>query len=218
MIEYNVISSGSEGNAVILNKIILVDCGVPFSRIKPYYKDLKIVLLTHIHSDHFCRNTVRKLAKERPTLRWACREWMVEGLTYCGVAADRIDILEDRKTYGYGLFNLIPVETKHNVPNTAYKIHFGSGEKLFYATDCNNLNGITAKGYDLYMVEANYITEEINERIKQKRADGLYCYELNVINNHMSKEKCDDWLYKNMGPKSVYVYLHIHSTLKSEST
>lgn len=217
MIDYNVISTGSEGNAVILNKAIMIDAGVAFNKIKPYYKDLKIVFLTHIHSDHFCRSTVRKLARERPSLRWACREWMLDGLIYCGVAADRIDILEDRKTYGYGLFNLIPVETKHNVPNTAYKIHFGSGEKLFYATDCNNLDGITAKAYDLYMVEANYSEDEIKERIKQKRADGQYIYEYDVMNNHLSKEKCDDWLYKNMGPKSAYVYMHIHSGLKTEA-
>ena len=46
----NVIKSGSDGNAVQLNTFILIDCGVNFKTLKNVYKDLKIVLLTHIHS------------------------------------------------------------------------------------------------------------------------------------------------------------------------
>jgi len=50
MIEYVIISTGSKGNAVIANKAVLIDCGVPFKALKMYYKKLKLVLLTHIHS------------------------------------------------------------------------------------------------------------------------------------------------------------------------
>ncbi len=46
----NVIKSGSSGNAVQVNSFVLVDCGVSFKTLKDVYKDLKIVLLTHIHS------------------------------------------------------------------------------------------------------------------------------------------------------------------------
>ena len=35
---YNIISTGSKGNAVIINNEILIDCGVPFKDIKPYIK------------------------------------------------------------------------------------------------------------------------------------------------------------------------------------
>lgn len=48
--EYEILSTGSKGNAVVLNKSILIDCGVPFKTIEPYLYDLKAVLLTHIHS------------------------------------------------------------------------------------------------------------------------------------------------------------------------
>lgn len=47
---YDVIASSSAGNAVVINGNILVDCGVPFKRLNAVYKDLQIVLLTHIHS------------------------------------------------------------------------------------------------------------------------------------------------------------------------
>lgn len=208
--KYNILATGSKGNAVIINDYILIDCGVPFKVIEPYYSKFKIVLLTHIHGDHFCHSTIKKLSKERPGLRFACCRWLLQALLECGVAKHNIVVLEYDTMYGYGLFNLIPVYLKHNVPNCGYKIHFASEGKLFYATDCNNLNGIAARGYDLYMVEANYDDDEIQERIKQKRADGVYAYEQQVLKNHLSKNKCDDWLYKNMNTRSRYIYLHCH--------
>lgn len=48
--EYEIIGTGSSGNAVVINGSILMDCGLPWNKIKPYAKNLKIVLLTHIHS------------------------------------------------------------------------------------------------------------------------------------------------------------------------
>ena len=35
-----VISTGSKGNAVLLNDEILIDCGVPFRELEPYCKGL----------------------------------------------------------------------------------------------------------------------------------------------------------------------------------
>ena len=48
--EYEIISTGSQGNAVVVNKHILIDVGVSFKALKNVYKDLKLVLLTHIHT------------------------------------------------------------------------------------------------------------------------------------------------------------------------
>lgn len=44
-----IISTGSKGNAVILNGSILIDCGVSSRKLEPYAKKLKLVLLTHVH-------------------------------------------------------------------------------------------------------------------------------------------------------------------------
>ena len=44
---YKIISSCSTGNASIIRDIILIDCGVAFKRLEKYYKNLKLVLLTH---------------------------------------------------------------------------------------------------------------------------------------------------------------------------
>lgn len=208
-VKYNIISSGSKGNAVILNDFVLVDCGVTFKQLRPYYKDLKLVLLTHIHSDHFNRTTLKKLSQERPTLRFGCCRWLVEPLVMCGVPKTNIDVYEFDTMYGYGVCNIIPIPLVHNVPNCGYKIHFQSG-KAIYATDTNNLHGITARRYDLYMIEANYEDDVIQEKIRKKKENGDYAYELQVLRNHLSKTKCDDFIYKNIGPGGSYVYMHCH--------
>lgn len=209
MIPYQVIETGSKGNAVVVNKFILVDCGVPYKELKPYIKDLKLVLLTHIHGDHFRASTIKKLHEERPTVRFACGKWLSKPLVDAGVSAANIDILEGNTMYGYGLCNVIPVHLIHDVPNFGYKIHFPAG-KVFYATDTGDLNGIAARNYDLYLVEANYTDEDIKRRINEKKAVGQYAYEQRVIRNHLSKTQCDDFIYRNIGANGQYAYLHCH--------
>ena len=75
---YNIIQSGSEGNAIIYFEEILVDCGVSFKALKDYVSDIQLVLLTHKHGDHFKASTIKKLAFERPSLRFGCGEFLEE--------------------------------------------------------------------------------------------------------------------------------------------
>jgi len=217
MVHYNILSTGSKGNAVIVNDIVLVDCGVPYKLIQPYIAKIKLVLLTHIHSDHFRTTTIRKIHSERPMVRFACGRWLAPDLAKSGVPVSNIDIVEHGKMYGYGLLNLIPCQMVHDVPCFGFKMHFPAG-KVFYATDTNSLNGIAAKGYDLYLVEANYEDDVIQQKISEKKAAGEFIYERRVLRNHLSKAKCDDWLYKNIGPRSEYVYLHCHEDKPDEQT
>ena len=195
---------------MILNNEILIDCGVSYKALKPFVKGLKLVLLTHIHSDHFKPETIRKLANERPTLRFGCGKWLLPSVLACGVRKSNIDIytpnLKNRYTDD---LQLIMIPLKHNVSNCGYKL-FLNGEKIFYATDCNNLDGIDAPNFDLYMIEANYEDAEIQRRIEEKQANGQYCYEYQVLQNHLSKKKADDFIIANAGDKSSFVYLHGH--------
>ena len=76
MIEYQVLSTGSAGNAVVVNRTVLIDCGVPYKVVEPFIKDLRLVLLTHIHGDHFKVSTIRKIAQGRPMVRFGAPEWL----------------------------------------------------------------------------------------------------------------------------------------------
>ena len=44
--EYKIISTGSKGNAVVVDGRILIDCGVPFRRLESGHRDLGAVPAT----------------------------------------------------------------------------------------------------------------------------------------------------------------------------
>ena len=46
---YEVLATGSSGNCVIINESIAIDIGVPFKKIEAYSKNLRLVMLTHVH-------------------------------------------------------------------------------------------------------------------------------------------------------------------------
>lgn len=214
-ITYNIISTGSQGNAVVLNNCILIDCGVSFKALKDVYKQLQIVLLTHEHTDHINKKTIKRLAHERPTLRFGCCEWLVPILVECNVPERNIDVYEIGKIYDYGIFKVSPIKLYHNVKNCGYRLFYGD-KKALYATDTEHLDGITAKEYDLYLIESNYEDEELQERINSKIEKGEYCYELNVANRHLSHEQASQFLLENMGKQSEYVFLHGHKDKKEK--
>lgn len=212
---YNIISTGSKGNAVVINGEILIDCGIPFKKLSPFVKLLKLVLLTHIHSDHFKPATVRALHKERPALRFGCCEWMVRPLIDAGVDKRKVDVLYPDVEFVYSTFKVEPVLLFHNVPNCGYRITDPDDRRLFYATDTGTLDGIEAKNYDLYMVEANHTKAELEARMAAKLAAGEFSYEWSAALNHLSREQALDWLARNAGPNSKYVFLHQHKEDKN---
>lgn len=206
---YNIISTGSQGNAVVVNDNILVDCGVSFKALKGVYKNLKLVLLTHEHGDHFKPQTIKRLSQERPTLRFGCCEWLVKDLLNAGVDKKHIDVYKIGRIYDYGTFKVSPIKLYHDVPNAGYRLFVGQ-EKAIYATDTGHLQGITAKDYDLYLIESNYTEDDLEQRIIEKTASGQYCYELHVAERHLSHEQASEFLLANMGQNSEYCFLHGH--------
>lgn len=200
---FTVLSSGSTGNCVIYHDTIAVDMGVPFSTIKHYKNNLQIVLLTHIHGDHFNLSTIKKLAFERPTLRFACGVFLTEYLQ----GIKNLDVLEAGKVYDYGQFKVSPIHLYHDVPNFGYRI-FKNETKIIHATDTAHLDGITAKDYDLYAIESNYNEDTIFESIERKKANGEYAYQIGAINSHLSEQQARDFIFKNKGENSKILRLH----------
>lgn len=217
---YNILATGSTGNCIILENEIALDVGVSFKEIKPYYKKLKAVFISHEHSDHFKKSTIKMLAKERPTLLFIVGEFLVKNLVECGVKPKNIIVVETKK---YNLINasnyVLEIEAiplKHDVPNYGFKITY-NGKKCFYATDTCDLLGIEVKGYDLYLIEGNYGKEEIKERIKAKLESGDFINENRTIETHQAIEDAEDWLIENMGDSSEYELIHKHVERKNKN-
>lgn len=204
MIQTQVISSGSEGNAVIYNNAIMVDCGVSLKALQEVKRSLKIVLLTHKHSDHLKLRTLQRLQAERPTLRVACGDFLLEELP----CIKNIDVLQVGKIYDYGAFKVSPIKLYHDVPNFGWRIFLPNGQKIFHATDTVHLEGITAKGYDLYAIEHNYCEKYIQQAIEEARANGEYTHAYGSIKTHLSIQQARAFIDKNRKESSEVLELH----------
>ena len=199
-----VISSGSEGNAVIYNNAIMVDCGVSLKALNEVKRSLKIVLLTHKHSDHLKIRTLQRLQAERPALRIACGDFLLEELP----CIKNIDVLQVGKIYDYGAFKVSPIKLYHDVPNFGWRIFLPNGQKIFHATDTVHLEGISAKGYDLYAIEHNYCEEYIQQAIEEARANGEYTHAYGNINTHLSIQQARAFIEANRKESSEVLELH----------
>lgn len=204
MIQAKVISSGSEGNAVIYDNAIMVDCGVTLKALESVKRSLKIVLLTHHHGDHLKLRTLQRLQAERPTLRIACADFLLERLE----GLNNIDVLQVGKLYDYGAFKVSPVKLYHDVQNIGWRIFLNNGQKIFHATDTAHLEGITAKGYDLYAIEHNYCEEYIQQTIEEARANGEYTHAYGNINTHLSIQQARAFIEANRKESSEVLELH----------
>ena len=149
------------------------------------------------------------MTEERPTLRFACCQWLVKPLLECGVSIKNIDILQIGTKYDYKLFKIVPIKLYHDVPQCGYRVLFDD-YKVIYMTDTKTIEGISARKYDLYLVEGNYDEDEIEERIKQKQQEGQYAYEYRVKDSHLSIQQATEFLLENMGDNSEYVFMHQH--------
>lgn len=209
----NVIATGSTGNAVTINEYLLVDCGVPFATLEPYYKKLRLVLLTHIHSDHFNPATIKRLHFLRPALRFAVPPWLSQPMHDLGVDHGIMDIVIPSAGRGMIYQNGLLIcnqRIPHDTDNCCWHIQ-QNRERAFYATDCGTLDGIEARNYDLYMVEANYDEDELAEREARKLSAGEFSYESRAATSHLSTKQVREWLADNAEiGRSKVVYLHQH--------
>lgn len=130
----NVIATGSQGNAVVLDGTILLDCGVPFGALEEVCQDLSLVVLTHIHGDHFRPETIKRLAFLRPALRFLCPPWLHQPLSSLGIYERVIDVASTAYRLSYGRlggtwrniqFEMQPIP--HDAPNCAWHIFADRG-------------------------------------------------------------------------------------------
>ena len=206
----NVIATGSSGNCTIIDNALALDMGIPFKKVSAYSAFLQVVFISHRHGDHFNESTVKTLSMLRPTLRFCAGEFLAKKLLACGVDRRNIDVLRIGKRYDYGIFAVEPVELHHNVDCYGLKIYKPSGVKALYAVDTGSLDGVDAKGFDLYLVEANHREAELEERAAEKLEAGAFSYESAAAVNHLSWEKASAWLGENMDINGLWIPMHGH--------
>ncbi len=217
----DVIATSSKGNAVLLNGKYLFDCGVPLSALKKLLPHLRIVFLSHAHSDHYLRSTIGRIHHHRPSVLFACgRNLLVSLCSQCGVSPDNVILCEPgapiQINWGPESIEIQCFELIHNIENVGWVVKVEQGEysgTAMYATDTQYIP-VDVPGLDLYMVECNYHVDELEKRRAEKIAAGLFTYEDTVVSSHMSADTVRQYLERNAGPNSQVVFLHQHMNSK----
>lgn len=203
---YNIIASGSDGNAVLyFDNTFLIDLGVSYKEIEPYENDIKFVFITHIHSDHFNKSSIKTLANKKPLIQFIVGDYLKEEMLKL-VREEQLVIVEPNRKYRlFKDFYISPFNLYHNVDNMGLKFEY-KVIKVFHATDTYTLEHIEAINYDYYMIERNYDEEVVEDIIK--KAD-KFTYVKKSVENHLSKQSGELWLAKNnLNKKGKVVYLH----------
>lgn len=198
MLDYKVIASGSKGNAVRIESI-MVDCGIPFNKMKEDLYKVDTLLITHAHSDHIKPRTLEKIQTDFPRIK-----------IYAN--ADVAYQYEVDKVIGTAPFDLgrkrtvIPFDGVHDVPVSYFLIQMG-GQNILYATDTCRVEAPEEYPIDYFFLESNYDERKLREEAKRYKRHGYDPAESNL--RHLSTQKCKEFYYVHRrSNESVLIELH----------
>ena len=206
--KYSIIGSSSKGNCIIVEDILMLDCGVSYSKIKKYLSNIKLIFISHSHQDHLLPSTIKKISYNFPTIKFLTgSEVVVEKLVECGINKKNIFILKEYKWYDLGMLNVMLEPLTHDTPNYALKWQY-KDKKGIYIVDTSNVDDIDAECYDLYLIENNYREDILKNHIEECEDENMMYYLSRVSRTHLSDEQANSFLIENMGTNSVYEYIH----------
>lgn len=195
---YEIISTGSKGNCVVINDI-MVDCGVPFTKIKEYLYNVKYLLITHTHSDHLNIKTITKINEMFPTIKIIGNSEVHQAYNVNIIANKGFDIeLED--------YTFTPFECVHDVECYGYCWSY-EGKEIIYATDTSTLEHAPKKKYDYFFIESNH--DEAKLEAVRNQSKGRYNPYLSG-KRHLSTQQAKAFYYTYRNSiDSEFIELHI---------
>lgn len=206
---YEIINSGSDGNCIIVNKVFMLDCGISYSKIKKYLKNIKLIFISHSHTDHLNTATIKQIAYNYPNIKYVVgsKDLLEKMLTVCWIKPSNIFALPSGKWFNLGLLNLKLESIEHDVPNHLCKFQI-KDKKGIYIVDAGNVNNVVAKDYDLYLIEANYMDNVLERHKLELDENGEFNHLHRVENVHLSYAQANNFLIENMKKDSVFEYIH----------
>ena len=218
--QYNILGTGSSGNCIIVNDNIMLDCGLSYSKIKKYLKNIKLIFISHRHTDHLNPTTIRQLSYNYPTIKFVYNEkdlYIFDILFNNGVDLRNMYSISQYRWFNFGLCKIKLEELQHDVLNSCCHLEINN-KKLIYITDTGSVSDIEAKNYDIYLIEANYHSrEEIEQKIAEAQEKGEFTHLIRVLNTHLYEDDAIQWLKNNMGNNSEYQFIHQHVDKESKN-
>lgn len=196
-INVDIIESGSTGNSVVYDSIIMVDIGLSWAKLKHHLKGVKIILLTHSHLDHLNLTAIRPILVNYPKIKFGCCEYLKSTLLKFSVPLENIVIFKPNDIINLKGYTIVPFKLyhDHDAPNVGYRIAKGD-YRLIHATDTAHLNGVDAIDYDVACIECNYDENMIEDLIAKSLEDGVHTHYSKSRNAHLSVQQaikfCND--------------------------
>jgi ribonuclease BN (tRNA processing enzyme) len=195
--KYKIISTGSKGNCVIINDV-MVDVGVPFGKIKNELYDIKYLLITHGHSDHLNIKTIQQVAENFPRIK-IIGNYEVHDIYNCNIIANAgFEIVTDDYVF-------TPFQCVHDVLCYGFTWTF-EDQEIIYATDTSTLEHAPAKKYDWLFLESNHDEYKLEQvRNVQKGSYNPYL----SGKRHLSTQQAKTFFYLNRrNENSQFIELH----------
>lgn len=212
MLDYDIIASGSSGNCVVIENI-MIDCGIPYTQLKDYLYDVDYLIITHIHGDHLKESTFKSIKKYFPNIT-TIANWQVSQRL-----SGEIDIVIDQgDALEVGEYTFEAFEAIHDVVNSGYCWQVEKDDETYdiiYCTDSTDYRYAPDRKYDYMFIESNYDENVINAIKKPRKKYGY-----DVVRNarrHSSEQKARAFYYHHRKDKdSKFIELHCSQRFHSK--
>lgn len=205
MLNYEIIKSGSSGNCVVIENI-MIDIGVPYTTIREYLFDVDYLLITHIHSDHLKESTYKRIREMFPNIitisNWQVAQKLKGDVDY---------VINWQEFEEFENLRIEAFEAIHDVVNNGYVIKISKDNEeynVIYCTDSSNYsNAPTDDKYDYLFLESNHDEQVINA-IKNPKKQYGYNVKVNA-SRHCSEQRAKAFYYTNRrDEESEFIELH----------
>ena len=205
-LDYNVLASGSSGNAVRIRNI-MIDCGIAFSKMKEDLYKCQYLLITHDHNDHVKPAVLNQIVTQFPNIEiFSTYKVARMNDAVTAINTDYLPIYLARAGC-----NMWAVSVPHNTLCFGYVLRFDDLD-ILYATDLKNteeLDGFTQEmgiRYDYLFLEANY--DETKLELLGNEWHGQYNAYVDSSERHLAKDESLRFYAKYRKEGGKHIELH----------
>lgn len=198
--QYEIISTGSKGNCVVIcDGQVMVDCGVPYSKIKKHLYNVRYLLLTHIHSDHIRHTTLDHIKRDFPRIK-IIGNYEVHHMFGVHIIANATFPIETDD------YIFTPFLCEHDVVTYGFTFLY-NGKSIIYATDTSSMKNAPDLIYDYFFLESNHCEKKVERILDQRAKYGYDAYK--GAKRHLSTQQCLGFYYSHRRDKnSKLIELH----------
>lgn len=214
MIDVKIVSTGSHGNMIVIDDVIVIDCGVKRKMFIENSEKIEHLLVSHRHSDHLSGTVLRWLAKNRPdVVTHGTHLNMNSWLKLKDMAPDVAEMF----TPDLGPYSTMTIKTsrgdyfvetfplEHDVENQGFMLTSPTGETLIHATDTSTMRHCPDRIFDYLLVEGNWDEDVLVENLTAD-VDSVMRASRNL--RHLSTQMCMQFMRTHSHSGSVMMQLH----------